>query len=73
MQNVQRTPERNKEMIVKYKMKLEIEIVQPFEGFDNLKDSHEYASDVCKLIADEATTAGGVAVYDILESSINVK
>lgn len=59
-------------MKVKYETTLKLTVVHDIDTLENLKDNNEYASDIARLICDEATTAGGVACYEILESSIDV-
>jgi hypothetical protein len=62
-------------MIATYEMTLKVIVKQEIDKFpdENLKSDREYAENVCQMIADEAIVAGGVASYEIIESSINVK
>ena len=60
-------------MKVKYDITLKVSVVHDIDTIENLKDNSEYAHDVAKLICDEATTAGGVACYEIIESALDVK
>ena len=59
-------------MKVKYETTIKVTVVHDIDTLENLKDNNEYATDIARLICDEATTAGGVACYEILESSIDV-
>lgn len=58
--------------MIKYTMILKIEVGHDFEGVENMKGDREYAEGVCRMIADEVATAGGVASYDVIESTVNV-
>lgn len=60
-------------MKVKYEATIKVTVVHDIDTLENLKDNNEFATDLVTMICDEATTAGGVACYEILESSIDVK
>ena len=62
--------ELNKE-VVRYKVLVEFDIVQDYDGEENLKDSEEFAHDVCQLVCDEVANVG-VCSYELLEHSKEV-
>ena len=64
---------RKNTMKVKYEMTLKVTVSHDIEGLKNLKDNREYAEDLAQMICDEATVTGGVAVVDVIESTIDVK
>ena len=60
-------------MKVKYEVALKVTVMHDIDTFENLKGNNEFANDLVAFICDEATTAGGVACCEIIESSVNVK
>ena len=60
-------------MQVKYEVNLKVTVVHEVSEMTNLKTNSEFAQDLCAMICDEATVAGGCASVDILDSSIDVK
>lgn len=56
----------------RYDVTLNIKVMYDFEGFENLKSDREYAESLAEFIADEITTANGIAQIDIIKSSMNV-
>ena len=60
-------------MQVKYEINLKVTVVHEVSEMEDLKTNSELAEDLRTMICDEATVAGGVAVVDILNSSIDVR
>lgn len=60
-------------MKVVYGATIKVNISHEIDTLEDLKDNNEYATDIARMICDEATTAGGVACYEILESTIDVR
>ena len=60
-------------MKVKYDVTLKVSVIHDIDTLENLKDNNEFANDLARMICDEATTAGGVASYEIIESALDVK
>ena len=40
---------------------------------ETLKDPHEMATDICNTVCDENTSFGGVTMYEVIETGVNVK
>ena len=59
-------------MKVKYETTLKVTVIHDIDTIENLKDNNEFANDLAQMICDEATTAGSVACYEIIESKIDV-
>lgn len=56
-----------------YDISVNLKLVYEIDTLEELKTDRQLAEDICRMIADEATVAGGVASYDIIKSSVNVK
>lgn len=65
--------EGSAEMKVNYEVTVKFNAVFDIEEIGRLKDNNEFATDICAEICDEIATAGGVAVYEVIESKIDVK
>ena len=59
-------------MKVKYTTTIKITSLYDIDTLEDLKDNNEYAEGLIELICDETVTAGGVAVCEIIDSSIDV-
>lgn len=57
---------------VKYRVKVEFEIIQDYNGAEGLKGSNEFAQDLVTFVCDEAVNAGAVATYQIFNSTVDV-
>lgn len=60
-------------MKANYEITLKLNIMHDIDKLTNLKDAHELANDIVHMICDEATMCNGVATYEILNSTLNVK
>ena len=60
-------------MKVKYDVTLKITLIHDVDSVEGLKTNSEIANDIGQLICDEATVSNGVACYEVIESSIDVK
>lgn len=61
-------------MTATYEVTVKLTIVHDVDKVDEtLKDANELATDICNMICDEAALCGGVAMYEVIETSINVK
>lgn len=56
-----------------YDISVNLKLVYEIDTLEELKNDRQLAEDICRMIADEAIVAGGVASYDIIKSSVNVK
>ena len=55
-----------------YEATLKVQITHEIDNIENLKTDRQFAEDLAHMICDEASHAGGVACYEILESKIDV-
>ena len=60
-------------MKAKYEVTIKVSVVHDIDAIENLKDNNEFANDLVQMICDEASQAGGVACYEILNSSVDVR
>ena len=60
-------------MKAKYEVTLKVTVIHDIDTIENLKDNNEFANDLARMVCDEATTAGAVACYEIIESALDVK
>lgn len=60
-------------MKAKYEATLKVTVYHDIETLEGIKDNNEFALDLASMICDEATTAGAVASYQIIESSLDVR
>lgn len=58
------------EMILKIKSYYECDKAEPIE---NIKSNTQYANDIAQIIMDEIAQAGGVGVYDVIISTVDVR
>lgn len=57
-----------------YNITLNLIIAHEVDKIDeNLKTDNEMAADICRLICDEATMTDAVVIYEVVNSSIDVK
>ena len=59
-------------MKAKYKAIICVEVTHEVDKLKDIKSDREFATDLCNMICDEATNAGGVATYKIYDSEVNV-
>lgn len=59
-------------MIAVYETTIKIQVAHELDSLENLKSDREYAEGICQMIADESTSINGVAVCDIVKSSLSV-
>ena len=60
-------------MKAKYDVTLKVTVIHDVDTIENLKSNTEFANDLVAMICDEATTAGGCACCEVLESALTVK
>ena len=63
-------------MIAEYDIILHIRVAHEIDDLEtggHLKSDREMADSIGQMICDEAVTSGGVATYDILDSSFEAK
>ena len=56
-----------------YEFTMQVKVVHEVDELNGLKSDREMAVSVGEMICDQATYADGVASFDILESSLNIK
>lgn len=56
-----------------YESTIKFTVVHDVESLEDIKNNHEYAECIARLVCDESTIAGAVASYEILESKIDAK
>lgn len=64
---------KEKKMKAVYEFTMQVKVIQEVDDITALKSDREFAVSVGEMIADEATQCNGVATFDVLESSLNVK
>ena len=64
---------KGNKMKVTYEATIKISVIHDIDTLTDLKDNHQFATDICHMICDEASQAGGVACYEIIESKLDAK
>lgn len=60
-------------MKVTYEATIKFQVVHDIDSLEDLKDNNEFANDLAHMVCDEATVAGSVASYEIIESKLDAK
>lgn len=58
---------------IKYEVTVKFNAVFDYTRIGEIKSNDEFATDISAVICDEIANAGGVAIYNVLESKIDIE